>query len=159
MSAMASQITGVSSVCSTIGSGADQRVNQSSASLAFVGGINRWPVNSPHKRPVTRKMFPFYGVIMSLNPNVRCKLSQKFHACCMDMYAIDPQELFSNERNTTPKIKNILFYYQPLCIILLYRVIYSTTPPKRGSWFRVIILRSYCDIISQKKSWYGISVF
>ena len=29
-----------------------------------VRGIHRWPVNSPHKRPVTRKMFPFDDVIM-----------------------------------------------------------------------------------------------
>ena len=64
MSAMASQITSVSIVCSTVGSGADQRQHQSSASLAFVWGINRWPVNSPHKWPVTRKMFPFDHVIM-----------------------------------------------------------------------------------------------
>ena len=28
------------------------------------GGIHRSPVNSPHKGPVTRKMFPFDGVIM-----------------------------------------------------------------------------------------------
>ena len=34
------------------------------ASLAFVRGIHRWPVNSPHKWPVTRKMFPFDDVIM-----------------------------------------------------------------------------------------------
>ena len=27
-------------------------------------GIHRWPVNSPHKGPVTRKMLPFDGVIM-----------------------------------------------------------------------------------------------
>ena len=27
-------------------------------------GIHRGPVNSPHKRPVTRKMFPFDDVIM-----------------------------------------------------------------------------------------------
>ena len=27
--------------------------------------IGRWPVNSPHKRPVTRKIFPFDDVIMS----------------------------------------------------------------------------------------------
>ena len=39
--------------------------HQSSASLAFVRGIHRWPVNSPHKRPVMRKMFPFDDVIMS----------------------------------------------------------------------------------------------
>ena len=36
MSAMASQTTGVPTVCSTVGSGADQRKHQSSASLAFV---------------------------------------------------------------------------------------------------------------------------
>ena len=27
-------------------------------------GIHRWPVNSPHKEPVTRKIFPFDDVIM-----------------------------------------------------------------------------------------------
>ena len=49
ISAMASQIIGVFIVCSTIDSGADQRKHQSFASLAFVRGIHRWPVNSPHK--------------------------------------------------------------------------------------------------------------
>ena len=38
--------------------------HQSSASPAFVCGIHRWPVNSPHKRPVTRKIFPFDDVII-----------------------------------------------------------------------------------------------
>ena len=64
MSAMTSQITGVSIIYSTVCSGADQRKHQSSASLAFVKGIHRWPVNSPHKGPVTRTMFPFDDVIM-----------------------------------------------------------------------------------------------
>ena len=64
MSAMASLITGVSIVNSTVCSDADQRKHQSSASLAFVRGIHRWPVNSPHKGQVTRKMFPFDDVIM-----------------------------------------------------------------------------------------------
>ena len=59
MSAMASQITGVSIVCSTVYSGADQRKHQNSASLVFVRGIHRWPVDSPHNGPVTRQMFPF----------------------------------------------------------------------------------------------------
>ena len=40
-----------------------QGTAQSSASLALVRGIQRWPVNSPHKGPVTRKMFPFDDVI------------------------------------------------------------------------------------------------
>ena len=44
--------------------GTDQGKHQSSASLAFVSGIHRWPVNSPHKGPVTRKMFPFDDVSM-----------------------------------------------------------------------------------------------
>ena len=63
ISYMASQITGVSIVYSTICSAADQRKHQSSASLAFVRGIHRWPVNSPHKGPVTWNMFPFDDVI------------------------------------------------------------------------------------------------
>ena len=49
---------------STVYTVADQRKSQSSASLAFVRGIHLWPVNSPHKWPVTRKMFPFDDVIM-----------------------------------------------------------------------------------------------
>ena len=64
MSAMASQITSLTIVYSTVYSGVDQRKHQSSASLAFVRGIHRWPVNSLHKSPVTRKMFPFDDVIM-----------------------------------------------------------------------------------------------
>ena len=42
---------------------------QSSASLAFVRGIHRWPVKSPHKGTVTRKMFPFHDVIMWTHMN------------------------------------------------------------------------------------------
>ena len=64
MGAMASQITSLTIVYSTVYSDADQRKHQSSASLAFVRGIHRRPVNSPHKWPVTRKMFPFHDVIM-----------------------------------------------------------------------------------------------
>ena len=55
---MASQITGVSIVSSTVCSGADQRKHQSFASLTFVRGIYRWPMDSPHKGPVTRKISP-----------------------------------------------------------------------------------------------------
>ena len=66
MSTMASQITSVSIVYSTVCSGPDQRKHQSSASLAFVREIHRWWVNSPHKWPVTPKLFPFDDVIMSI---------------------------------------------------------------------------------------------
>ena len=64
MSAMASQITSLTIAYSTVYSGADQRKHKSSGSLAFVRGSHRWPVTSPHKGPVTRKMFPFDEIIM-----------------------------------------------------------------------------------------------
>ena len=64
MSAIAAHITSLTIVYSTVYPGADQSKHQSSASLAFVCGIHRGPVNSPHKWPVTRKMFPFDDVIM-----------------------------------------------------------------------------------------------
>ena len=67
MSAMASQITSITIIYSTVHSGADQRKHQCSASLTFVMGIHRWPVNSPHKGPVKRKMFPFDDVIMEIS--------------------------------------------------------------------------------------------
>ena len=65
MGAMASQITSLTIVYSTGYTGADQKKYQSSGSLAFVRGIHRWPVNSPHKGPVTQKMFPFDDIIMT----------------------------------------------------------------------------------------------
>ena len=63
MGSMASQITSLTIVYSAVYWGADQRKHQSSASLAFVRWIHRGLVNSPHKGPVTPKMFPFDDVI------------------------------------------------------------------------------------------------
>ena len=63
----ASLITGVSIVGSTVCSSADQTKHQSSTPLAFVRGINRWQVDSPHKVSVTRKIFIFDDVIMTYN--------------------------------------------------------------------------------------------
>ena len=54
---MASQIISLTSVHSTVYSGVDQKKHQSSALPAFVRGIHRRPVNSPHKRPVKGKSF------------------------------------------------------------------------------------------------------
>ena len=64
MGAMASQITNLTIVYSIVYSDIDQRKHQSSASLAFV--------NSPHKLPVTRKMFPFDDVIMHTKNAAKC---------------------------------------------------------------------------------------
>ena len=66
MGIIASQITSLTSVYSTVYSGADQRKHQSSASPAFVWVIHRgWPV--------TRKIFPFDDVIMC-QTNIRVSL-------------------------------------------------------------------------------------
>ena len=61
---MASQITSPTFVHSNVYSGTDQIKHQRSALLTLMRGIHRWPVNSPHKGPVTRKVFPFDDVIM-----------------------------------------------------------------------------------------------
>ena len=66
MSLTAPQINSLMIVYSTVYSDADQRKHQSSTSLAFVRGIHRGPVNSPHKGPVTRKMFPFDDIITKI---------------------------------------------------------------------------------------------
>ena len=57
MSALASQITGIAIVCSTVCSGLDERNHQSSASLAFVRGMHLWPMDYPHKGPGHGKCF------------------------------------------------------------------------------------------------------
>ena len=66
--------------------GADQSKHQSSKSLAFMRGIHRWPVNSQHKGPVTRKMFIWwrlritYMVIHNL-----VKHAEIISAFCIDL--------------------------------------------------------------------------
>ena len=87
MGAMTSQITSLTIVYSTVYSDVDQRKHHSSASMAFVRGIHRWPVNSTHKGPVTGKMFSFDDVIIVcssptnyLNPGWAITFHQKdFH--------------------------------------------------------------------------------
>ena len=64
MCTIASQITSLMIVFSTVYLDTDQRKHQSSASLAFGWGIHRMLVNSLHKWPVMRKMFLFDDVIM-----------------------------------------------------------------------------------------------
>ena len=93
MGAIASQITSLTIVYSIIYSGVDQRKHQSSASLGFVWGFHRGPVNSPHKGPVTRKIFPFDDVIM------RC-----------DMKILELSSVDGNRCITFPLFRNI---YQP----------------------------------------------
>ena len=79
MGAMTSQITSLNIFCSTAYSGADQRKHQRSTLLVFVWRIHRWPINSPYKCPVTRKMLPFDDVIMAQNQSF-------FYTKCVVMF-------------------------------------------------------------------------
>ena len=85
MSTIASQITSLTIIYSTVYSGADQWKHQSSASLALVRGIHRWPVNSPHKRPVTQKMFPSDDVIMSKPTIPRARVNDNTNFIAVDV--------------------------------------------------------------------------
>ena len=61
--------------------GADHRKHQSTASLAFVRGIHRWPVNSLHKRPATRKMFPSDdGIMVRIKTNHMVRVHDIFQS-------------------------------------------------------------------------------
>ena len=75
MSPVATQIFGVSIVYLTIGSGADKKTPKLHVT-GLCWGIHRWTVNSSHKGPVTRKMFPFDGVILEHQCRVAFKLRQ-----------------------------------------------------------------------------------
>ena len=60
MGAVASQITSLTIVYSTVDSDADQSKHQISASLAFVRGIRRGPLNSPHKLASNAEIFSIW---------------------------------------------------------------------------------------------------
>ena len=53
---------------------------------SFVRGIHRWPVNSPHKGPVTRKMFPFDDVIMCQSESFQCSQGHQFISDYISMF-------------------------------------------------------------------------
>ena len=121
MSPTASQITSLMIVYSIVYSGTDQRKHQSSTSLAFVRGIHRRPLNSPHKWPVTRKMFPFDDVIM---------LKEQWGVIIFTViisYSFLPSILYMIKRNILPCVQAIfcIFYilypwHLYICTVMKY---------------------------------------
>ena len=100
-------------VYSTVYSDADQRKHQSSASLVFVRGIHRGPMNSPHKWPVTRKMFPFDYVIM-----------QCWVHCCRNVFILTLWNLSNYTAdismwNSFPCLTDILLSFKKLIVVML----------------------------------------
>ena len=110
MGAIASQITSLATVYSTVYSDADQRKHQDSASLAFVRGNHRGPVNSPHKWPVTRKIFPFDDVIMFFGFQIPSSLTSltlcgKSGHCCLEAVSRDP-----DKKDTFDQLSHLIDY-------------------------------------------------
>ena len=139
MGVMASQITGVSIFCSTVCSGGDQRKHQSSASLAFVRGIHRWPVNSPHKRPVSREMFPFFDVIMNIFDTI--------HTLCLPMRGKDALE-FSYYVKCSKILLNLICHYDWLHVMKwLYEII------ENKNWFERIV-KEYVHTGNMQCTWW-----
>ena len=96
--AIAYQITSLTIDNSTIYLGADHRKHQGSVSLAYVRGIHRWPANSSHKWPVTRKMFPFDDVIMEYCNGQGTPRSFEFgHRCDEDIW-YSTTDIISNRK-------------------------------------------------------------
>ena len=120
----ATQITGVSTAYLTGCSGADQWKHQSCASLAFVRGIHRGPVNSPHKGPVTWKMFPFDDVIMNgqrhtlviLWVSVYSYISIKVHVLsCQNVYCFYDWH-FANKEQSSMTLWDTWLYFLTVLI-------------------------------------------
>ena len=111
MGTIASQITSLTIVYSTVYSDADQRKYQSSAALAFVWGIHCRPVHSPHKWPVTRKMFPFGDVTVNLKERVHGPRFVVF-CCVWEAIEFSMQHKIVNRLDpnpiTTPNPKGLL---------------------------------------------------
>ena len=115
MGAMASQVTILTSVYWTVYSAVDQRKHQSSASLAFVRVIDQWPVNYPHRWPVTRKMFPFddvtmcWRIILPSTNIIDCKAPIK----TKPWISLDPHK--HRESMMTSSNGNLFLVTGPLC--------------------------------------------
>ena len=109
MGTMASQITSLTIVYSTVYSGADQRKHQSSASLVFARGIHRGPVNSSHKWLVTRKMFPFDDVIVTmLFVPVSTEMKPRRYPSWVDLPALGRSAFFVVFVNWCPLMRSVV---------------------------------------------------
>ena len=144
MSTIESHITSLTIVYSTVYSGADQRKHQSSASLASVRVIHRWPVNSPHKGPVTRKIFPFDDVIMK-------HWYVLYGLLCS--YLIGPWDMWQNESTIFTLITQKRFVGTRIGITLRwipwYLTITNLTLFQVMAWCRQVIDKLYSNLYNK----------
>ena len=121
MGTMASQMTSLTIVYSTVYSGADQRRHQSSVSLAFVWGIHRWPVNSLHKWPVTWKMFCLMMSSCKLDrrPLYEIACNSDFGWWCLVHWLSCHEKSLQKTGKVSLSLKRWKSYVEPLSISIL----------------------------------------
>ena len=118
-STMASQITGVSIVYSTICSGAVERNHQSSASLSFVRGIHRGPMDSLHKGQWRGKCF--HWVMSSCN---ECEWDYCFGVFFKSFMPYKAKEDLKKKLKTTLFIKH--FIHNTILVHIIYNIYNKT---------------------------------
>ena len=111
MGAMASQITSLSIVHLNIYSGTDQENANAPRHYTLCGS----PVNSPHKWPVTRKMFPFDDVIMTCSMTVH--VSEATIKYGVKMTCIYQEQYYSH---TMKQNKSVSISTVDCCLVMLY---------------------------------------
>ena len=139
MGAIASQITSLTIVYSTVYSDADPRIHQSSASLPCLRRIHWGPVNSPHKWQVTRKIFSFDNIItlVQMLSKKKTNLVQKpanrlpCQADYIAMNDVNFQNLFSSFGWHPIDI----FWHTSYCIVLLLKLNYEVF---KSTWKKII---------------------
>ena len=143
MSAMASQIAGVSIIYSTVCSGADQIKHQSFASLGFLRGIHRWLINSPHKGPATRKMHD--DVIMHLPHPYINDGSQVVLVVAYSSHKIEinPSPLGQNRRHFADNPLQMHFHHWNKCILIRISLKFVPVNPidKKSALVQVMVWR------------------
>ena len=139
MGAIASKISSLTIVYSIVYSDADQRKHQSSASLAFMRGIHRGPVNSPYKWPVTRKMFPFDDVIMRYLTRLRDKL-----------WLIDTTHLYRSYWWLSARLQNI-------SIANALKILHSCAKLSIWKWPNKVLWRIHKYVVAFSEHWFSIN--
>ena len=130
MDTIASQITSLTIVYPIVYSGTDKRKHQSSASLAFVRGIHRRPVNSPHKWPITRKMVPFDDVIMiHWAMSCRCGITDNI-SCCQKMLNTEHIAITSEYNKPVWKLSDRIWFTIFNYLRTWQRCVYQLNPSR-----------------------------
>ena len=135
--AMASKISSLTGVYSIVYSGAYQRKQQSSASLAVVRGIHR----SPHKWPVKRKMLPIwwrhYCDIQNSNSKLKKKRFIETHRHIQQRYI---RSLYNCKHSLeivlagTPRDKSAIITSKRRCDVVPTQNDATITPRVRREW-------------------------